>query len=125
LFAGVSPRTIKEKNLMRMSKLICGALILIVFGVIEAKAIEQSICSSEANEILYPNGSLKSCVLKDTYRSNDIKCKSQSSASFYENGQLDTCVLAETSTISGQKCKEFGVISFYADGKLRSCVKTD
>ncbi|MBA4374287.1 MAG: hypothetical protein C0402_15660 [Thermodesulfovibrio sp.] len=110
---------------MSMFKIIFVVLILMTFGVIEAKAVEQSICTSGAKEELYPNGSLKSCVLKDIFRSNDIKCIGQNPVSFYDNGRLETCVLAEQATISGQKCKEFGSISFYPDGKFRSCIKKD
>lgn len=110
---------------MSMFKIIFGVLILIVFGVIEANAVDQSICSSGANVVLYSNGSLTSCVLKDSFSSNEIKCKSQSPVRFYDNGRLETCVLAEPATISGQKCKEFEPISFYSDGKFRSCVKKD
>jgi len=118
-------RPLKEESLMSMFKIIFGLLILIVFGVIEANAIDQSICSSGADVVLYPNGSLKSCALKDSFRSNEITCKSQSLIIFYDNGQIETCVLAESVTISGQECKESGPINFYPDGKLRSCVKKD
>jgi hypothetical protein len=110
---------------MNMCKMIFGVLILIVFGVVEANALDQSICSSGASVELYPNGSLKTCVLKDPFRSNDIECKSKSPVSFYDNGQLDTCVLAVSATIGNQKCKESGQINFFPDGKLRSCVKEE
>lgn len=108
---------------MSMYKIIFGVLILIMFGVIEVNAIDKSICASDKTEEHYPDGSLKSCVLKDTFSLNGIKCKSQSQISFYENGQLETCVLAEPAEVSGQECKEFEPISFYPDGKFRSCVK--
>ena len=110
---------------MSMFKIIFGVLILIVFGVIEANAIDQSICASGANVVLYPNGSLKSCALKESFRSNEITCKSQSLISFYDNGQIETCVLAEPATISGQKCQELKPINFYPDGKFRSCEKKE
>lgn len=108
---------------MIMFKIIFGILILTVFGAIEANAVDQTICSSGEKVVLYPNGSLKSCALKDDANFEEIKCKSQSQISFYDNGRLETCVLAQSITISGQKCKEFGSISFYPDGKFRSCVK--
>ncbi len=110
---------------MRMFKIIFSILILIVFGVIEANALDQSICSSGVNVVIYPSGSLKSCALKDSFSSTGIKCKSQGQVSFYDNGQLEECVLAEPATIGDQKCKEFGPISFYSDGKFRSCLKKD
>jgi hypothetical protein len=110
---------------MSKFKIVFGVLIPIVFGVIEANAIDQSICHAGANVVLHPNGSLRSCVLKDTFRANEIKCNGQSPVSFYDNGRLETCVLAEPAKISGQECKESGQISFYPDGKLRSCVKKD
>ena len=110
---------------MRMFKIIFGVLIIIVFGVIEAKAIDQSICASGANVVLYPNGSLKSCALKEPFRSNEFTCKSQSLISFYDNGQIETCVLAGSATISGQKCEELKAINFYPDGKFRSCEKKE
>lgn len=110
---------------MNMFKIIFGVLILIVFSVIEANALDQSICSSGKSVEFYPNGSLKTCILKDSFHSNDITCKSENTVSFYDDGRLDTCVLAEPATIMGQKCKEFGPISFYSDGKFRSCVKEE
>lgn len=113
----------KEESLMNMFKIIFGVLILMVFGVIEANAIDQSICSSGEKVALYPNGSLKSCVLKEDFTLGEIKCKGQNPVTFHNNGRLETCVLADSVTISGQKCKEFGLISFFPDGKFRSCVK--
>jgi len=110
---------------MSMFKIIFGILIIIVFGVIEANAIDQSICLSGSNVVRYPNGSLKACVLKDSFRLNEITCKSQNPVSFYDDGQLETCVLAIPATISGQKCEEFRPITFYPDGKFRSCEKKD
>jgi len=110
---------------MSVSKILFVVPILIVCSVIGANALDQSICSSGSNEELYPTGALKSCVLKDSFRSNDVNCKSQSPVSFYDNGRLEACILAEPVTISGQKCKEFEPINFYPDGKFRSCVKTD
>ena len=110
---------------MRMVKIIFVVLILIVFGVIEANATDQSICTSGSDVVLYPNGSLKSCILKDTFSSTEIKCKSLHPVIFYDNGQLADCVLAESASIGDQKCKEFGPINFYPDGKFRSCLKKD
>lgn len=110
---------------MSMLRIVFGALILIVFGVIEANAVDQSICASGANVELYANGLLKSCALKEPFRSNEFTCKSQSLISFYDNGQIETCVLAEPTTISGQKCVEWKELNFYPDGKFRSCEKKE
>jgi len=104
-------------------KIIFGVLILIIFGVVEANASDQSICASDRTEEHYPDGSLKSCVLKDTFSANGIKCNSKSQISFYENGRIETCVLAETAKVSGEECKELEPISFYPDGEFKSCVK--
>ena len=97
---------------MSMFKIVFCALILIVFGVIEANAVDQSICASGAKVVLYPNGSLNSCALKEPFRSNEFTCKSQSLISFYDNGQIETCVLAEPATINGQKCEELKALNF-------------
>ena len=110
---------------MSIFKIIFVVLILIVFARIEANAIDQSICSSGSDVVFYPNGSLKSCVLKDFFSSKEIKCNGHGPASFYDNGQLEGCVLAEPATINDQKCKEFGPISFYSNGKFKSCVKKE
>lgn len=110
---------------MSMLRIVFGALILIVFGVIEANAVDQAICASGANVVLYPNGSLQSCDLKEPFRSNEFTCKGQSLISFYDNGQIETCVLAEPATISGQKCVELKGLNFYPDGKFRSCEKKE
>lgn len=107
---------------MRTFRNICAVLVL-MFAAAGAGADDQSLCAAGSTEVQYPNGSLKSCVLKNPLRTNGIICKSQSPVSFYDNGQLDTCVLAEPAKVSGQECKEFGLVSFYPDGKFRSCVK--
>ena len=95
------------------------------FGVIQAYAIDQSICEPGSKVVLYPNGSIMSCVLKDDFHSNDITCKERRPISFYADGELDTCDLATTAKVAGQECKELNPISFYRDGKFKSCVKTD
>lgn len=110
---------------MGMFKIIAGVLMLMIIGVLPANAIDQSICISGSNVVLYPNGSLRSCVLKDSFRSDAAECKQQSPISFYDNGQLETCVLAEAATINRQKCKQSGPIRFYPSGEFQSCVKED
>ena len=110
---------------MRAFKVVFGVLILVLFGTIQANGIDQSLCDSGAKVELYPNGSLKRCVLKDVFRSREVDCKGQSPISFYDNGQIKSCALAERAMIGGQKCKQFGTISFYRDGKFQSCIKED
>jgi hypothetical protein len=110
---------------MYQVKVVFGVLILLLLAVIQADAIDQSICDSGSNVVLYPNGSLKSCVLKDSFRSDGIKCSAHQAVHFYNDGRLETCRLAESATVSGQKCKESGSIDFYPDGKFKSCMKSD
>jgi len=110
---------------MSMFKRSMSVLLFMLFGAIPAYAIDQSICESGSKVVLYPNGSILSCVLKDDLHTNEITCKQNRPVSFYPDGQLDTCDLASTVKIDGQNCKEFNPISFYRDGKFRSCVKTE
>ena len=110
---------------MYLFKVVFGVLIIILLAVIQAYAIDQSICDSGSNVVLYPNGSLRTCLLKDSFRSDGIKCSAHQAIHFYNDGRLETCHLAESTTVSGQKCKEFGSIDFYPDGKFKSCVKSD
>ena len=114
----------EEKNLMSIFKLAFGVLIVMVSGVIQAYAIDQSICEPGSKVVLHPNGSLMSCVLKADYNANEIICKEKRSISFYADGQLQTCDLAKSAKVSGQDCKEFAPIGFYPDGKFKSCIKT-
>jgi hypothetical protein len=86
-------------------------------------AADQSICHPGANVLLYDNGSLKACQLKNDYDANGIKCKTDGAVSFFNNGNLESCVLSTPATIDMNTCKESGLISFYIDGKLKSCVK--
>ena len=88
-------------------------------------AVDQSICHSVANVLLYDNGSLKSCQLKDDYVANDIRCKNDSPVSFYSDGNLEFCVLFTDTTVAENKCKQDSPISFFIDGNLKSCVKPD
>lgn len=110
---------------MKMYTLSFSLLMFIVFGAIEARAIEQSICNPGSQVTFYPDGSLMSCVLKEDLRSNGITCRQLLPVGFYANGQLERCSLAEKATISDQECKEFSPISFYPDGKFKSCVKEE
>jgi hypothetical protein len=114
-----------EESRMSMFKLAFSVLIFTFFGVIQAYAIDQSICESGSKVVLYSNGSILSCVLKDNLHANDITCKEKRPISFYPDGELDTCDLAEPAKIGGQECKELNPISFYRDGKFKSCVKKE
>jgi hypothetical protein len=96
--------------------------VLVSFNVY---AVDQSICNSGTNVVLYNNGSLKACQLKDDYVANNIRCKSNGPVSFYSNGNLESCVLSTDTTVAENKCKQEGPISFFIDGKLKSCVKPD
>jgi hypothetical protein len=110
---------------MSMYKLVLSVLIGIFFGVIQAYAIDQSICESGSKVVLYPSGSLMSCELKSDFSSNEIICKERGFIRFYESGQLETCNLARSANIGGQECKQLNPISFYPDGKFKSCIKTN
>jgi hypothetical protein len=124
--AGGAPGMARIKDAsVSMFKVIFGALVLMIFGVLQANAVDQSICTSGSNVVLYPNGALQSCVLKDSFRLNGAECKQQSPISFYNNGQLETCVLAESATIGRQKCKQLRPIRFHPSGEFQSCVKED
>jgi hypothetical protein len=101
------------------------SLALTLLTSFNVYAVDQSICQSGANVVLYSNGSLKACQLKDDYVANDIRCKSDGPVSFYSNGNLESCVLSMDTTVAENKCKQEGPISFYIDGKLKSCVKPD
>jgi hypothetical protein len=96
--------------------------MLVIFNVYAA---DQSICNSGADVVLYNNGSVKSCQLKDNYDANKITCKNGGSISFYSNGKLESCVLSAEVTIVKSKCKADALISFYIDGRLKSCMKQD
>jgi hypothetical protein len=58
--------------------------------VIQAYAIDQLICDSGSNVALYPNGSLITYSLKDSFRLDDIKCSEHRSIHFYNDGRLET-----------------------------------
>jgi antitoxin component YwqK of YwqJK toxin-antitoxin module len=112
------------KTLFVHSLILASVLASILVGL-DIFAADQSICNPGANVILYDNGSLKSCKLKDDYDANNIRCKNGGSVSFYQNGKLESCVLYADVTIAESKCKADGQVSFYSDGKLKSCMKQD
>jgi hypothetical protein len=114
-----------EDNHMSVLKFVFGVLIGMLFGVIQAYAIDQSICEPGSKVVLYPNGYIMSCELKSDFNSNEITCKERGFIRFYENGQLETCNFARSANIGGQECKELNPISFYPDGKFKSCIKTN
>jgi hypothetical protein len=120
-----SPQFFKEEVIMYLFTIVFGLSILFLFSVLPVYAIDQSICDSGSKVVLDPNGSLRTCVLKDSFRSDGIKCTEHRAIHFYNDGRLETCELAESTRVSGQKCKEFAPIYFYPDGKFKSCVKAD
>jgi hypothetical protein len=89
----------------------------------DAYAVDQSLCQSGSNVLLYDNGALKACQLEKDYAANEIQCKGNNQISFYSNGNLESCVLSRSATLGMNKCKENGLISFYIDGKLKGCMK--
>lgn len=92
---------------MYLFKVVFVVSILILLAVIQTAAIDQSICDSGSKVVLDPDGSLRTCVLKDSFRSAGIKCIEHRAIRFYNDGQLETCDLAESTTVNGQKCKYF------------------
>jgi hypothetical protein len=88
-------------------------------------AADQSICHSGGKILLYNNGSLQTCQLKNDYNVNSIQCKGNASINFYNNDALESCVLAESTSIGMIKCQRNGLISFFMDGNLKSCMKPD
>lgn len=86
-------------------------------------AADQSICHSGTKILLYDNGSLQTCQLKDDYDTNSIQCKGNARITFYNNGNLESCVLARSTSIGMIKCQQDGLIVFFIDGNLKSCTK--
>ena len=113
------------KNIKTLVFRILASTVLLVLASFNVYAVDQSICHSGANVVLYNKGSLKSCQLKDDYVANNIRCKNDGPVSFYSNGNLESCVLSTETTVAENKCKQEGPISFFIDGKLKSCVKPD
>lgn len=95
-------------------------VVLSGFNVFTA---DQSICHSGAKVLLYNDGTLQTCQLKNDYDINSIKCKANAQINFYSNGSLESCVLAQSTSVGMSKCRGNGVISFFMDGKLKSCIK--
>ena len=110
---------------MRIYKVIFCALVFMLCAGLHTGAINQSICNPGSNVVLYPDGSLKSCILKDYFRISGIECNKQSEISFYEGGLIESCILSKDTSISNQKCEQMTPISFYPTGEFRSCVKQE
>jgi hypothetical protein len=103
---------------------ICFILCLVLLSI-PAHAADQSICDEGSRVVLYENGDLRSCILKDNYEINGVTCISGYLISYYPNGNLEYCVLYGPVTIGSTQCRENGSIIFYENGDLQSCVKPD
>jgi hypothetical protein len=110
---------------MRVSKAIFCVLVFMLCAGLHTGAINQAICRPGSNVELYPDGSLKSCVLEDYYRVNGIECNKQSPITFYEDGLIESCILSKDTSISDQQCKQQTPVSFYPTGEFKSCVKQE
>ena len=75
------------------------SLALTLLTSFNVYAVDQSICQSGANVLLYNEGSLKSCQLKNDYVANNIRCKNDSPVCFYTSGSLESCVLSTPTSI--------------------------
>jgi hypothetical protein len=110
-------------------KIIKTLLVINLFSVIlfsfNIYATDQSICDPNSNVVLFNNGALQSCQLKDNYDVNNITCKNGGIINFYENGALESCVLYAEVTLSDTKCKPDAPIYFFNNGNLRACMKQD
>jgi len=98
------------------------ALIFLLAGF-NVFAADQSICHPGAKILLYANGSLQACKLKNDYDVNSIQCKGDAPVSFYNNDSLESCVLAKSTSIGMIKCQQNSLILFFMDGNLKSCMK--
>ncbi len=107
---------------MKRAKIVLVVITISILVTSYAVAVDQSICNSSATITLHPNGTLKSCMLRDSYEANGIRCK-MGQISFYDDGKLEECVLAEKATVDGVTCNDSSPITFYPSGKLKSCVK--
>jgi len=66
--------------------------LIFMFVIFNVYAADKSICNSGADVVLYHDGSLKSCQLKDDYDVNNIACKNGGPIRFYSNGKLKSCM---------------------------------
>jgi len=110
---------------MRILKILFFQSLVLTFLLagFNAFAADQSICHSGTKILLYSDGSLQTCQLKDDYDVNSIQCKRNAPVHFYNNGSLESCVLAKSTSIGMIPCRQNGVISFFIGGNLRSCMK--
>lgn len=102
-----------------------GLVLTLLLAGFNVFAANQSICHPGAKILLYNNGSLQSCQLKDDYDVNSIQCKSNRPISFYNNDSLESCVLSKSTSVGMTECRQNSLISFFMDGKLKSCTKPD
>ena len=103
---------------------LCLSLYL-VMSILPAYAVDDSICIDGTRIVLYSNGILKSCNLRDDFEANGIKCMNDRPITFFDTGDLESCILSERSTIDNNNCKGDRKIAFYRNGALASCVKSE
>lgn len=110
---------------MRIIKILFFQSVVLTFLLVgfNAFAADLSICDSGAKIILYADGSLQNCLLKNDFEVNRIKCKSDAPVHFYNNGSLESCLLAKSISIGMMQCQQDGLISFFIGGNLKSCMK--
>ncbi|PKN87708.1 MAG: hypothetical protein CVU51_05180 [Deltaproteobacteria bacterium HGW-Deltaproteobacteria-1] len=100
-----------------------GLVLIFLFTGFSVLAADQSICHPGEKILLYDNGSLQTCQLKNDYDVNSIQCKNNTPINFYNNGSLMSCVLAKSTSIGMIKCQQNGLITFFIGGNLKSCTK--
>lgn len=110
---------------MKITKILFFQSLVLIFLLagFNVFAADQSICHPGAKILLYDNGSLQTCQLKNDYDVNSIQCKGDAPISFYNNDSLESCVLAKSTSIGMIKCQQNSLILFFMDGNLKSCMK--
>lgn len=96
--------------------------LLLITNVEFSLAVDASICNDGSSISYYPNGQLKSCLLRDMFFIGGIKCNHLAPIEFYELGMLRSCVSADFFIYEGTiKCNEMSEVAFYPSGKLERC----
>lgn len=114
----------REKALREVTMNLTPAtlILLLILWVGTAMGADASICNPGTDIVLYPNGQLKSCILRDFFTINGVVCNHFAIAEFYQTGQLRSCVNRDFFNYDGFVCNELGTISFYQSGKLDTCI---
>lgn len=87
-------------------KLILLIALASIIALADCFAADQSICNPGTEISYFPNGAVRSCLLRDFYPIDGITCNHLERITFHGNGKLQSCVSSDEVLVGNVPCAD-------------------